>query len=167
MRKVWALISFFAAFLIGAVPGILMGEPAEAAEYGPFHPGEVTVTYKLSPVPGPEVTVVRAEDLAGVWRGTWGYGGETCSIEINRVDGVKFYGTLRKEGAVITLEGYIDPANRHVHFKETRVVKLGPAMSEWSLGLNSGTFSADGSTLAGEGTDEFGTYGWSATKVKN
>ena len=61
-------------------------------------------------------------------------------------------------------EVYIDPERRHVHFKETKVVRLGPAMSMWSLGINSGNFSPDGRTLSGEGTDEFGTYAWSATK---
>ena len=167
MRKVGALISFLAAFLIGAVPGYLMSSSSEAAAYGPPEVGDVSVTYVLTPMPSHNAVGVNAEDLVGVWRGTWGYGSETCTIEIDRVDGVKFFGTLRKEGAVITLEGYIDPARRLVHFKETRVVRLGPAMSEWSLGLNSGTFSVDGRTLAGEGTDEWGTYGWSAKKVKN
>lgn len=164
MRKVAALVSFLAAFLIGALPGYLLSGPAEAAAYGPFHPGEVTVTYSLTPMS--EVAPLRAEDLLGEWHGSWGYERDHCTIEIKRVDGVKFYGTLKKDGAVISLEGYINPARRLVHFKETRVVRLGAEMSMWSLGINQGTFSADGRTLSGEGTDEFGTYGWNATKVR-
>ena len=161
MRKAAAVVSFFGAFLIGALPAYL-------ADWDSEETGKVEVTYNLTHFPTrSEVAAVRAEDLLGEWHGSWGYERDTCTIEIKRVDGVKFYGTLKKEGAVITLEGYIDPVMRHVHFKETKVVRLGPAMSMWSLGLNSGNFSADGRTLSGEGTDEFGTYGWNATKMEN
>ena len=167
MRKTAAVVSFFGAFLIGALPGYLLGGGAEVSAIGPNDAGEVQVSYVLKPVTNTGEAAVWAEDMIGEWRGSWGYGSDRCTIEIKRVDGVKFYGTLKKEGAVITLEGYIDPARRHVHFKETKVVKLGPAMSMWSLGINSGTFSPDARTLSGEGTDEFGTYAWSATKVEN
>ena len=163
MRKAAAVVSFVGAFLIGALPAYLVGGVAEEAAIRPGEWRTVEVSYTLTPVA--PVEAVRAEDLVGTWSGTWGYEGERCTIEINRVAGRTFYGTLKKEGAVITLEGYIDPDRRLVHFKETRVVRLGPGMSEWSLGLNSGTFSADARTLAGEGTDEWGTYGWSATRV--
>ena len=162
MRKAAAVVSFMGAFLIGALPGYLVGGAAEEA----VRPGDwrrVEVSYTLTPVA--PVEAVRAEDLIGTWSGTWGYEHDRCTIEINRVAGRTFYGTLKKEGAVITLEGYIDPVMRRVHFKETRVVRLGPAMSEWSLGLNTGTFSADARSLSGEGTDEWGTYGWTATRV--
>jgi len=157
MRLAAALFSFVGAFLIGAVPGYLL-------DWGPEEKGHVSVTYQLTPMPSARTVDVQAADLVGVWKGSWGYERDTCTIEIDRFDGVKFYGTLRKEGAVITLEGYIDPALRRVHFKETRVVRLGPSMSMWSLGLNAGRFSPDGRTLSGEGTDEFGTYGWNVTK---
>ena len=160
MRKAAAVVSFFGAFLIGALPAYLIGGGTQES-------GDVQVTYQLTHFPTTSEEMVHAEDLVGEWRGSWGYENDRCTIEIKRVDGVKFYGTLKKEGAVITLEGYIDPARRHVHFKETKVVRLGPAMSMWSLGINTGTFSPDGRTLSGEGTDEFGTYAWSATRVQN
>ena len=155
MRKAAAVVSFFGAFVIGvALVYVADGSSLEA--------GTVEVSYKLAPIGA--VEAVQAEDLVGVWSGTWDHGRNHCTIEIDRIDGTKFYGTLRESGAVVSIEGYIDPAGRRVHFKETRVIKLGPAMREWSLGLNSGSFSPDGRTLTGFGTDKWGTYDWDASK---
>jgi len=107
---------------------------------------------------------VRAESLLGVWEGTWGYDRARCAIEIDRVDGQKFYGTLRKEGAEIAIVGTLDADGRTVFFEETKVLKLGRNMSVWWLGKNGGTFSSDGRTLVGTGRDRQGTYRWNASK---
>jgi hypothetical protein len=157
MRKAAAVVTFFGAWAIGAGAAYVVNGTAEEPV------ADVRVSYKLI-APVEDAMPVYAFDLLGRWSGTWGYGRERCTIDIDRIDGVKFYGTLRKDGAVVTLEGYIDPEQRHVHFKETKVVKLGPEMSEWSLGLNAGDFSPDGRTLSGEGTDEWGSYRWNVTR---
>ena len=165
LRRAAAVVSFWGALGIGMAAAYIAGYPTveEAAELAG---GDVYVTYNLYPHRVAETVPVEARSLVGVWTGTWGYERGRCTIEIHRVEGTTFYGTLRKEGAVISLEGYIDPAMRTVHFKETRVVRLGAEMGKWSLGINSGTFAADGRTLSGTGTDEWGTYGWDATKLK-
>ncbi|HEY2867268.1 MAG TPA: hypothetical protein VGJ02_09260, partial [Pyrinomonadaceae bacterium] len=79
-------------------------------------------------------------------------------------DGDKFYGTLTKEGTVVLFEGTLDAGAREVSFQETKVVKLAPDMPSWSLGRDSGAFSADGLTLTGSGQDRGGKYGWDAAK---
>lgn len=157
LSKAAGLLSFFGALAIGIAAAYVAGGLTE-------QPVAVEVSYTLSPVPAVEVVPVRAEDLVGVWTGTWGYGRELCTIEIERIDGEKFYGTLRKEGAVITFAGEFDAELRRVFFREIKVLKLGAHMSEWSLGTNSGSFSPDGRTLTGTGTDKWGTYGWDASK---
>jgi hypothetical protein len=105
---------------------------------------------------------IRAESLLGTWKGTWDHNDGDCTIEIDRVDGNVFYGTLRKEGAVVLFEGKFDPNTRMLYFNETKVVRLG-AYSEWSLGKNSGVISPDGHTLVGSGRDKWGWYGWAAS----
>lgn len=160
LRKVGAVVSFFGAFVMGAGAAFVASEAtteegvAEVASYRIFVPA------------AEEEVPLFAEDLVGVWTGSWGYGGENCTIEIHRFDGLKFHGTLRKEGAVISLEGTLDAEARKLNFKETKVIKLGPRMSEWSLGINSGRFSPDGRSLVGLGLDEWGSYDWDARKVK-
>jgi hypothetical protein len=106
---------------------------------------------------------INAEVLLGVWTGTWGYNSGDCTITIDRVDGNKFNGKLRKEGAEILIQGAFDAATRKVDFSETKVVRLGDEMNEWSLGRNSGTISRDGRTLVGTGRDEWGQYAWAVS----
>ena len=106
---------------------------------------------------------LRAEDLLGTWKGNWGRNGGDCTIAIDRIDGKAFYGTLRKEGAEIRFEGTFDPKSRMIYFDETKVVRLGAHMSEWSLGKNRGIISQDGQILAGSGHDSWGQYSWAAS----
>ena len=169
MRKVWSVGSFLGAFLFGISAWTLAGwlidcGTAEKTSVPERWGGTVNVSYVLrEPVVEDDVVPLRASDLAGVWRGSWGHASDACTIEIRRVDGTRFHGTLWDQGAVISIEGYIDPAERRVQFMETKVVRLGPGMKEWSLGINSGTISADGRTLTGFGTDKWGTYEWNAS----
>ncbi len=104
-----------------------------------------------------------ATDLVGTWKGSFGYNAGDCTIEITRVEGEAFYGTLRKEGAEILFKGTFDPASRALSFKETKVVRLGAAMSVWSLGENRGAISRDGSVMFGTGVDEWGQYAWAVS----
>src|SRR5687768_17454826 len=63
-----------------------------------------------------------AEELRGTWKGRWGYNDGECIIEIYRVKGNAFFGTLRKEGAEVRFEGTFDPNTRTLRFTETKVV---------------------------------------------
>lgn len=115
------------------------------------------------PLQAAEPTAVTAEDLVGVWRGTWGYNRADCTIEIHRTQGNKFWGTLRKGKAKVSLAGTLEAVSRTVSFRETKVVSHGE-YHPWSLGTNTGSFSRDGRTLTGTGSDEYGSYGWNASK---
>ncbi len=160
LSKAIAGVSFFAALTIGATAAYIAGPRLEE-----FTVAELPqVSYTAAPIPVEPEVPVRAEDLVGTWKGTWGYDRELCTIEIKRIDGNKFYGTLHKDGAVITLAGTFHADDRRVFFRETKVVKLGSEMSEWSLGTNSGSFSPNGLSITGTGTDRWGTYNWDASK---
>lgn len=154
-------VSFFGALMIGiAVAGLFGADPAVAVAEPT---SKVTVTYKLAPMPAVENVYVDAADLVGVWRGTWDHDEVPCSLEIKRIDGNRFFGTLKQGEAEVDFEGNFDSRLRRVFFRETKVMKLG-VYGEWSLGTNSGGFSADGRSLSGTGVDKWGTYNWSLTK---
>lgn len=152
------IVSFLGALVIGAGAAYVVGGSAEEAAK------DVHVSYEVYRMPTTEVVPVELESVLGSWRGTWGYEHEHCTIEIDRIAGEKYYGTLRKEGAVIAFEGTFDPEGRRVFFRETKVIRLGPGMREWSLGTNTGIFLPDGRTLKGTGIDKWGTYDWQASK---
>ena len=162
LSRAAAAVSFFGALLIGtAVAWVAATGGAEAEN--PVSPGSVNVTYKLAPVPYAEPVQVWADDLEGVWTGTWDRNQVPCIVEIKRVEGNKFYGTLEVDEAKVTFEGTFHAKDRRVFFRETKVVTLGD-YGEWSLGTNSGSFSFDGRTLSGTGVDRWGTYNWNVTK---
>jgi hypothetical protein len=119
------------------------------------------VPVRIAPIAAVK-TPIGAESLLGSWKGTWDHNNGDCTIEIDRVNGNAFYGTLRKEGAVVLFEGKFNPETRILSFNETKVVRLGP-YTEWSLGENSGFISPDGRTLVGSGRDKWGWYGWTAS----
>ena len=104
-----------------------------------------------------------AKSLLGTWKGSWGHNDGDCTIKIYGVDGDAFYGTLRKEGAEVRFEGTFNPKTRMFYFDETKVVRLGAHMREWSLGKNSGLISEDGRILVGDGHDKWGQYAWAAS----
>ena len=109
-------------------------------------------------------TSLRAENLIGTWTGNWGHNDGDCTIEIERVSGNTFFGTLRKGGAVIKFVGNFEPNSRRIFFEETEVQKIGANMGKWSLGTNRGRVSYDGRILTGSGYDEWGNYGWAASR---
>jgi hypothetical protein len=160
LSKIVSAISFVGALVLGIAVGSLTDDREEiAVMQAPCRSSQNRVVESIPVRP----VAVQVEDLVGVWKGTWGYGREFCTIEIRRIDGNRFSGTLRKEGAEIAFAGTLDPDERTVFFRETKVLKLGE-YSGWSLGTNAGSFSSDGRTLTGTGTDKWGTYGWDATK---
>lgn len=146
MKWIARVFVFTAALVLGTLTAALFGDAA-------------VPTTPVAAVKNP----VKAENLLGTWKGSWGHTSGDCTIVIDRVEGNAFYGTLRKEGAVIRFEGAIDPNTRMFRFDETKVVRLGAHMSEWSLGKNSGTISQDGHILVGDGHDKWGQYGWAAS----
>jgi hypothetical protein len=117
----------------------------------------------IPPIKPADKTLIRAESLLGTWKGAWGYDSAFCTLQIDRVEGNAFYGRLRKEGALIRFAGTFEPATRTLRFNETKIVRLGPDMSEWSLGKNTGFISPDARTLTGIGHDKWGQYTWSAS----
>ena len=106
----------------------------------------------------------RTENLRGTWKGTWGSNDGDCTLDVERVAGNTFYGTLRKEGAEIAFRGTYDPSSRRVSIVETEVLKIDEDMGKWSLGTNRGKLSDDGRIMVGGGTDEWGNYGWAASR---
>ena len=159
LSRAAAGVSFVGALAIGMIVAGFFAADAVVAE-----PPQVAVSYKLAPMRISEPPVlVTAEDLVGVWRGTWDHAGVPCTLEITRVEGNQFYGILREREAEVVFVGTIDEGDRRVFFHETKVNRL-CAYGEWSLGTNSGAFSADGNTLTGTGIDRWGTYQWTVTK---
>lgn len=154
-------VSFFGALAIGiAVAGLFVGEPVVAVAEPA---SRVTVTYTLTEPAYRKAVEVRAQDIRGTWRGTWGYDHDACRIEIKRVEGDQIYGTLYKDEAVISVVGEFDAQGQRLLLREVKVLSLG-VYDEWSLGTNTGTFSADGRTMSGTGIDKWGTYNWKLTK---
>ena len=70
---------------------------------------------------------LRTENLRGTWKGTWGYNDGDCMLEIERVSGNHFYGTLTKEGAEIAFRGTYDPTTRRRDTTPRRRNSLGNA----------------------------------------
>jgi hypothetical protein len=167
LTKAASVVSFLAAFVLGVAAVYFVSfliEPVDvAALLDVPAPSQETSCHfaRFRSVP------VQAEDLRGRWTGTWAYDGEQypydVEFDIDRVDGNKFYGTLRQEGAEIAFVGTVDADARSIYFRETKVIKLG-AFSQWSLGRNFGSFSTDGQTLNGRGKDEWAPFGWKVQK---
>ncbi len=142
---------FVATFMIGVLPSYLgSNNSPECRE-------------SLPPVPIFKPAPVRAENMVGVWKGSWDEDQVNCTITINRTEGDRFYGTLRKGGAEVAFVGTLDTNSRTVAINETKVIKHG-SHGRWSLGTNTGTFSLDGRSLSGTGSDEYGMYFWDVTK---
>lgn len=159
LSKLLPAFSFVGALAIGIAVGSL-------ADLGDDRKEIIqTVDTWVEPLYVPAPIIL--SNLRGVWRGTWGYDRADCTIKIDRFkideNNLAFYGTLTKGGAEIDIAGTIDTERRTIAFQETRVVKYGE-YAEWSLGNNVGSFTSDGNSMAGTGTDQWGTYGWDATK---
>jgi hypothetical protein len=158
-----SVVSFVGALVIGiAAPALFVEIPSVPAAVGVPVPAR---SVQDSDVPVP----LRAKELLGRWEGSWNYWGDsggTCTIDIDRVDGNKFYGTLTQAGAQVNSEGKFDAGSGRVFFHETKVIKLG-TYSQWLLGTYDGSFSDDGRTLSGSGRDSWNGYDWGVTKLRD
>jgi len=152
LSRAVSVLSFFLAFAVGVLPSYFTG----ATDARPCMEA-------VPPVPIFEPAPVSTQNMVGVWTGEWDKDQAYCTITIEGTDGKKFYGTLRKRGAVVKFMGTLDPDSRTVWIKETKVIDHGDH-TRWSLGTNTGSFSLDGRTMTGTGTDEYGTYFWDVTK---
>ena len=149
MKWIARVCVFTAALLFGMTAASLFGYVTTPA-----------VTPVNPPCVGAPLT---AESLLGTWKGTWDHNNAYCTIEIRRVEGNAFYGTLRENRAEVLFEGTFDPKTRMLYLNETKVVSVG-TYAEWSLGKNSGVLSPDGHILVGIGHDKWGQYSWYASK---
>lgn len=157
LSKALSGFSFVAALAIGILVGYVANGASSVVSV------DTPCASSSAPLPIFEPAPVTAESLRGIWKGTWGYNRAACTIEIRQIDGEKFYGTLRKGHAVINFEGEVDANSRTISFRETEVIKHGE-YRPWSLGTNTGTFSLDGRSLTGAGSDKYGMYSWDAEK---
>lgn len=158
LRKAARVFPFFVTLGLGITAGFI------ARGFGdvlPVDPPQFTPAVYTS---ASRPTNVSLQTMLGLWRGSWGDDGEPCTLEIDRVEGGKFYGTLRKDGFRVAFEGTADPASRQVFLRETKVLNPAPEAYGWSLGNNVGFLSSDGQTLNGTGQDEYGPYTLHAAK---
>jgi len=149
LTKVVSALSFLIALMIGVAAVFFADSRTDVAVVQA--PTEPAVS---SPVSKP----VKMETLLGKWTGKWDHSFVDCTVEIERIDGEEFYGTLRENGAEIALTGTLDQKTKKVTIHETKVLSLGN-YTEWSLGEDMGTLS-DGLWMSGTGTDKWGKYDW-------
>ena len=155
-----SVVAFVGALLIGLVVSAWVSEIMSPA-------ATLDVWQTVPPVKERDIAL-RAEDLIGRWKGSWNYWGDsggTCTIDIDRVEGNSFYGTVSQDEAKVTFEGTFDPETGRVFFQETHVLRVG-AYSEWLLGTYIGSLTEDGRTLSGSGKDSYSGYDWSVTRAQ-
>jgi len=162
LSKAASVVSFVGALVIGVAASAWFVEMTSLTVSGDW----LTITTVNAPdvaVPAP----VRAENLLGHWKGSWNYWETktlTFTIDIDRVDGDKFYGTLSQDGAEIAFEGKFVADSRRVFFHETKVIKLGH-YSGWLFGTYNGSLTEDGQLLSGHGMDSWDGYDWAVIKM--
>ena len=142
LTKIASALSFFMTLVIGVAAVLIADSRTDvAAVQGPAE----------LPAAAPASKPVKMETLLGKWTGKWDHAFVDCTIEINRIDGENFYGTLRENGAEIALAGTLDQKTKRITIHETKVLALGN-YTEWSLGEDTGELS-DGLWMSGTGID--------------
>ena len=164
LSRATSVISFFGALVIGIASAWFVGIP--------LSPAGDELPVKCAELPAPRTVVytpsVRAQSLLGRWKGSWKYWRNSelsTTIDIDRVYGNTFYGTLSQNGAEVEFEGTFDADARTVDFSEIKVIKLGQ-YSRWLLGTYRGSLSDDGRILSGSGKDSWDGYDWDFTKMR-
>ena len=124
MKWIARVVIFISALFFGLFVSALFRGPSGLSDCTFTIPPELIASAATFKTP------LRAQNLLGTWKGTWGHDSGDCMLQIDRVEGNAFYGTLRKKGAEIRFEGIFNPNTRMFHFEETKVVRLGVGMGE-------------------------------------
>ena len=107
-----------------------------------------------------ELSEVRPSDLIGTWEGLFDKTQYACTLEIEKVEGNTFYGTLKRQGRSVAVTGTIE--NRRISFNSAK--GMTDNNQGWKLGYNWGSFSNDGKSISGKGANDSTSYEWSFTK---
>lgn len=107
-----------------------------------------------------ELSKVHPSDLVGTWEGLFDKTQYACTLEIEKVEGNTFYGTLKRQGRSVAVSGTIK--DRSISF--TSAKGMLDNNQGWILGYNWGSFSNDGKSISGKGTNDLTSYEWSFTK---
>jgi hypothetical protein len=123
-----------------------------------------TITPQTSPSPKNIPSLVKKIDITGTWTGT--FANRDAILFINSQSGDSFSGILKNsKKAIIAISGRINPNTRQISIQENRVVEEATEGPSWILGSNSGSLSADGKKISGNGKDNAGhIYTWSFSK---
>lgn len=106
---------------------------------------------------------IRPSDLVGTWEGLFDKAQYACTLEIEKVEGNTFYGTLKRQGGSVAVTGTINSKERGISFGPTKTVMIGNTR-DWKLGFNWGSFSNNGRLISGKGYSDYTTYEWGFTK---
>jgi hypothetical protein len=119
---------------------------------------------KPGATPSPSATPAPSLNIAGTWTGTYTVDPATLTISSQTGDNVS--GTLNSGGYLIAVSGSVNPTTRAIVLRETSVLKRTTVKyANWTLGVNSGTVSADGKRMSGRGKAKGQSgYSWSFTK---
>lgn len=104
---------------------------------------------------------IRQSDLIGTWEGL--YDKITTTLIIERIEGEKFYGMLKRQGTSVEITGTINSNARSINFSPAKIVTMDKTV-DWRLGYNWGDFAGDGNSISGKGLGDLTTYEWSFTK---
>jgi hypothetical protein len=137
------------------------GKPRAAGVAPPSGGGAISQDARTEQSSSPE----DGKDLTGEWVGTYGPLGQQATLVIQEGEGGRLSGTLEQGGVRVAFVGSVNFSTRQVSIKETRVL----SGSEWSLGENAGSLSADGREMSGTGGDAVGAqlgmkYQWSFSR---
>ena len=100
---------------------------------------------------------IRLLDLVGSWEGL--FDKIACTLEIEKVEGDKFYGTLKRQSASVAVTGTINSKARSINFSPTKIVTMDNTR-DWRLGFNWGDFSNDGKSISGKGYGDLAISEW-------
>ena len=113
----------------------------------------------------PTTNIDSPTNLNGTWAGTYGPAGNVTKLIINQKDN-ELDGVLEQGPVRVRFKGTFDSKSRSVRLTQTELL----SGSDWSLGEDVGTLSADGKKLSGTGKDAIGgmmgiSYNWTFERV--
>lgn len=123
-----------------------------------------SIATQNTPTPTSTPSLIPKSDLTGTWTGS--FANRDAILYINSQTGDSFSGILKNtKGAIVSVSGRINRETRQISIQENRVVQAATEGPDWILGSNSGSLSADGRRMRGNGRDRAGhVYSFSFTK---